>query len=614
MSTEFRIALALTIRGPLLCKSNDHLGFGIDSHSLLRPDDQGRRCAAIAGSHIKGQLRHALQQLLGHGAAPPGFDAEALRRWFGPATPQDSEPDDWEPQRAGLRFAPYWRAPSTSRAEQPQVLHRIRVSEEAGAVERGMLMVIETPLASGEEAVFQGDISLDATQEQAEQVCGWLSKAAEFISAVGALKSIGFGQVCAATASLRPVVNTAAVVELAAQEALWLSFGLDRPFCFAKPGHGSGNHFESVDFVPGAAIKGALLAAAARLAGTAGQAGRDAATLLANSERIGFTHARLLGDDGARCAVLPQSLVIASGAFFDLARFPEPALIDGVAPAFQIDWKDADARKAAKRFVPAPSLDARLVVRTAIDPDRGAARESALFAVDTLDPGPYRFGAWLHWQDESGEPPPSSVHAALQRLLPQALNNLGKTKACATALRFESRPRPGFDADENGRWIVSLQSAAALLPDCPGLPFANGGVELHRLYVDAWQRLSGGTLQMEHCFVRQDIAGGRYLWGRFWKKRGGAYRPQLLTRAGSVFVLSSPETQRRQATALLARWAQSGLPTESLLPEDARGWDRNPYQPQNGYGEIRVNDALHADPALRPLKRQILAVAQEARS
>lgn len=610
MSTEFRIALALTVRGPLLCKSSDRLGFGIDSHSLLRPDDQGRACAAIAGSHIKGQLRHALQQLLSYGAAPAGLDAEALRRWFGPATPPDGEPDDWEPQRAGLRFAPYWLAPPAPDVDRPHTLHRIRVSEETGAVERGALMVIETPLASGEEAMFQGDIALTATREQAEQVGDWLCKAAEFISAVGALKGIGFGQVCAAATTVRALANPVEPVAVAAQETLWLSFGLDRPFCFAKPGRGRGNLFESLNVVPGAAIKGALLAAASRLAGTTGQAGQDASTLLANAERIGFSHARLLGEDGARTAELPQSLVLANGNFFDLARFPEPALIDGVAPAFQIDWKYADEQRAAQQFAPAPSLDARLTVRTAIDPGLGAARDSALFAMETLDPGPHRFGAWFHWHDDTGAPPPSSVYAALQRLLPRALHNLGKTKANAAGLRCESRPRPSPGDGEEGRWVVSLQSAAALLPDCPGLPLANGGDALHQRYADAWLRLSDGALQMAHFFARQDVVGGRYLWGRFWKKRGGAYRPQLLTRAGSVFVLSSPADRRQEAAALLARWAGSGLPVERLMPEDARGWDRNPYQPQNGYGEIRVNDALHADPALRPVNRQILAVME----
>ncbi|GMV31729.1 MAG: hypothetical protein AMXMBFR59_38540 [Rhodanobacteraceae bacterium] len=614
MSTEFRITLALTVRGPLLCKSNDRLGFGIDSHSLLRPDDQGRPCAAIAGSHIKGQLRHALQQLLGYGAAPPGLDASALRRWFGPPVPPEGEPDDWEPQRAGLRFDPYWLAPPASEADRQHTLHRIRISEETGAVERGALMVIETPLASGEEAVFQGGIALTATPEEAENVSHWLGKAAAFISAVGALKGIGFGQVSAATATVRPVTHTIEPVDVPVQATLWLSFGLDRPFCFARPGRGRGNHFESLPYVPGAAIKGALLAAATRLAGTGGQAGQDADTLLANANRIGFTHARVLGTDGARSAELPQSLVVANGAFFDLARFPEPALIDGVAPAFQIDWKHADEKAAIDRFAPAQHLDARLIVRTAIDPDRGAARESALFAMRTLDPGPHRFGAWLHWHEESGAAPPAAVYAALQRLLPQSLNHLGKTKASATDVRCEPRPHPRACASDDGRWIVSLQSAAALLPDCPGLPFANGGEALHRHYAEAWHRLSDGALELAHFFARQEVVGGRYLWGRFWNKRGGTYRPQLLTQAGSVFVLSAPAARREQAATLLSRWMQTGLPTEQLLPKHACGWDRNPYQPQNGYGEIRVNDPLHADPALRPVNRQILAISQEVRA
>ena len=81
-------------------------------------------------------------------------------------------------------------------------------------------------------------------------------------------------------------------------------------------------------------------------------------------------------------------------------------------------------------------------MRTDIEAGLGEARDSALFAMETLDPGPHRFGAWFHWHDDTGAPPPSSVYAALQRLLPQALHNLGKTKANATGLRCESRPRP----------------------------------------------------------------------------------------------------------------------------------------------------------------------------
>lgn len=610
----YRLSLQLTLCGPLLCRSSDQLRFGVDSHSLYHTDAAGRRRAAVAGTHIKGQLRHALLDLLQRSNSLPGLDIEVLQDWFGPPSNADAISPDWEPRRARLQFSPYWLAETRPAGEaDAHTLHRIRIDADTGSVARGALLVIESSLASGEKCRFDGDIRFRATPEQALSIQRWIGKAASWLTALGSLKGIGFGQVHAAAATLHKETQAATAPAADGDESysVWTSFGLDRPYCFAKAGDRRGNRFDSETFIPGAALRAALLNHAAQLSrGNDTELKALAQLVLQHNEELGFSHAQPLNRHYQRPAALPQSLVRVGAAFYDLAHAPEPALIDNEAPAFQIDWKPTDF-DAAQQWVETPAVAQRLIVRTAIDSARGAAETGALFALQACEPPPQGFGAWMYWCGDADAAERGRVLDAARRLLPAALVNLGKTKARAVQTRCEARHRDGYRESETGQWFVTLQSAAALLPGCPGMAFANGGVALQQRYAETWRQLSAGALRLHAFFARQQIAGGRYLWERFWKKRGESYRPELLTSAGSVFVLQASDGQEARAAALLRHWADTGLPTEQLLPLHCRGWDRNPYQPQNGYGEILVNHAIHTDAALRPLQRERIASNEE---
>lgn len=615
MKTAYRLTLELSVRGPLLCKSSDQLAFGVDSHSLYRVDAQGRRCAAIAGTHIKGQLRHALCELVKRAAPLPDLDPATLRQWFGPEQKDDDNAAEWEPRRALLQFSPYWLNPPRGGVHiSGHTLHRIRIDETSGAVARGALLVIESALGVGEEATFRGDIHFRASEDEALIIQRWVGKAADWLTAVGSLKGVGFGQIIAAATTLQAEPDQTAAADTASSndDALWITFGLDRPYCFAKAADRRGNRFDSEEFIPGAALRAALLQHAAQLAqGSDATVRALAHRVLAHNENLAFTHAHALDAAGKRPACLPQSLVRVGKKFYDLAHATEPALVDGKAPAFQIDWKSADFKAATEQLIPRSAIERRLSVRTAINAECGAAEDGALFALHTCDPAQHRFGAWLSWCGETNDAERAQTLDAARRLLPSALLNLGKTKARAVAPLCETRSRSGYVRAAAATWFVTLQSAAALTPDCPGLPFVNGSAALQQHYAESWRRLSDGALSLQAHFARQQVVGGRYLWERFWRKRSSAYQPELLSSAGSVFVLHATAGNDEKAAELLQRWTVTGLPTEQLLPATHRGWDRNPYQHQNGYGEILVNHAIHTDAALRPTQRELVQTLGE---
>jgi hypothetical protein len=118
---------------------------------------------------------------------------------------------------------------------------------------------------------------------------------------------------------------------------------------------------------------------------------------------------------------------------------------------------------------------------------------------------------------------------------------------------------------------------------------------MRREYEDAWRSLSRGALELVSYFHRVSLAGGDYLKNRFQHKQS-EYRPYLLTDAGSTFVLRASGAE---ASTLIDCWARFGLPLQKEvavfygLPvnDPTNWWQRCPYLPENGYGEILVNAA-----------------------
>ena len=84
--------------------------------------------------------------------------------------------------------------------------------------------------------------------------------------------------------------------------------------------------------------------------------------------------------------------------------------------------------------------------------------------------------------------------------------------------------------------------------------------------------------------------------------RTGAYRAQSLFVAGSAFLIEAEQSKSASVAHTLSSLLSTGLPVKAWNPSgalvDVGDWRTMPYLPENGYGEISVDDpAFNGDPA-----------------
>ncbi len=155
----------------------------------------------------------------------------------------------------------------------------------------------------------------------------------------------------------------------------------------------------------------------------------------------------------------------------------------------------------------------------------------------------------------------------------------------------------------DGLWIVTLQTPALLVAVAKFTEPASED-ELRGLLEQYWVDVSGANMALDDYFARWELAGGEYLQSR--QVNGGeSYQPYLLVQPGSVFVLRATSTDATAASQRIRSWLETGLPIGRGVREvfglsgDASDWEYCPYIPQNGFGEIAVNQALHIELALK---------------
>lgn len=571
MTNHYRFTVTLTLAAPVMSQASGARTFGIDAAQIR--DEQNR--PALPGTLIRGNLRHAWERL---------WCAHAPEeRWPPPLhlLGEESQGTQNSPNRARLGFSPYWSAEDAGDAG---VRHRIQIHPTQGSVKPGSLQVIEAPFRFGAAIVFSGRISGWLTEAEAEHLEFWLTKGFGFVAALGALKGAGFGRVLDSRVE-RTLVPPEQPARIPAGDRYRLLLTLDRPFCFARSHTGSDNNrFESEDFIPGAAIKAAI---ARRLLASS--------VLCACLDELRISHAFPAAPNHPRPRSLPLSWAVdGEDQLWDLALKTKPGLLDHKAPTFQPDWKGKHWDKATQ-VGGWPVLRRRLAVRTAIKPGHTRAEDEKLFAIESIDP------QGLVWLADLSLPELSAAEQArvldeLLDLTTAPLDSLGKTKANAELSLAQGTPAPGPEEPSlirDSLAVVYLQTPALLLPSPGAIPPTNGGQALQDAYRQSWRRLSEGSLDLSHFFARQQLVGGKYLWRRFWdgdKKPPRPYHPQLLTEAGSVFVLKVIDESK--ARARLADWQAWGLPP--CLPEKLKDtWQANPYQRQNGYGEVLINWDCH---------------------
>jgi hypothetical protein len=346
------------------------------------------------------------------------------------------------------------------------------------------------------------------------------------------------------------------------------------------------NLFESGDSIPGGAIKGAL-AEMIKVEPTAFRALKN------ELHKVGITHAFPAVKGGSRPAQWPLSLLAFGEEVVDAIWRDGWFLRGGKAGAFDIDWKEPVKNQVRKRFG-WPKLERELRVRVSIDSALGKAADEQLFAWRMALPHKTE---WFSRVDVSELSAPAREQ--LERLLRFGVEPIGKTKALAVIEIGEGSP-PGPKPSES--FVVTLQTPALLIDPsrrlAPNDGIGSGRQEDLRVELsDAWHELSGGSLKLGNYFQRCTLAGGKYFQQRFLGTKR-PYRPYLLSNAGSTFRLQPVDGREDFAQESVKRWERQGLPLSArvrayyAIPD---AWDQQwrhcPYLPENGYGEIAVNQA-----------------------
>jgi hypothetical protein len=600
---RYKISLTVTVAAPFLVQGSEPGAFGLDA-VVLRDID---RCPIIPGTLLIGKLRQAWTEF--------GEEEALIKPWLG------SKGMNFMPSLGRLCDADLrWQAWVGRQSEDLYPPYpRVAIDEARKSAVTGALQHIEQPWKNGEELTFGGDWHTVATPDEIPQLVKAIEAGLTWSGQLGGEASIGFGQIKQVTVSADVCIDEmrANLIDKSAKR-LYFRLTSNAPLMLPKHGSGAENLFESTDEIPGNAIKAAFALTYGGL-----QAGQFGKTLDVNSsdplesvfEKIVFSHALpgSAAEGTKRASALPASIVKASvkagtSSFFDVHGFAEPHLIGSVeAPAFAIDWKEKDFNAFSEQFPRnwiAPNRSLR--VRTAIE--AGMAKESDLFGYEMAHQA--KGGAWLGWIDLCNVPNEKveSVCGKILEFCKQPLLDLGKTKA-AFSLEFSAKPIPQTWAVSNslpaialGQKIVSVLNTSALLTSLDKLC---DGSSLRTEYENYWTDVSGGSLKLSHFFASQYLAGGEFTFQHRQKRNNRPYRPWLVTREGSVFILEVTENAAL-ATEKLSAWQRGNLPlSQTVKACYGESWQENPYQPENGFGEILI-DPQHNIPA--PLDSEITKI------
>ncbi len=571
-----RIKVELTLKSPILTNTSGAIDFGVDA--AMRRDRQER--PAFPGSLIKGNLRHAWMELNKITGIP---SVEFIKKWLGAGSSDARE----TPETGKISFSEFWSDLKWPKGKHTEKLYRIAIDEITGAAATGALQVLDSPYNVGEEPVFTGHIDTFIESEEKTELERWIKKGLNFVPAIGALKTNGFGKILKADITSSLLSEQPRVFDQSLQSEIRLGLRIKpcRPFCFAKSRIGEGNHFETEHHIPGGAITAAI---ARRL----GQAPGMWPMLVEYIDQLSFTHATPVKEgSNKRPVMLPLSLVEANGAFIDIAMENKADLINDEAPLFLIDWKGVQFKRVHAFLNQMPNqkrlaaLPTHQEIRTAINPETGSAKENQLFSREEVIPDGFDWLANLSLSRiDEGER--QKVIEQLHDLLQQPLTHLSKTKASANATLERCHTYTCAEEDIiTDRVLIYLQSPARLLPTgfhCHG---TNQGEQLKIAYNNAWKALSENSLSLSHLYAQQKLLGGGHWWKRFGQTSSD-YHPELFTSEGSVFALKIEK--REQALPLLEQWRLDGLPQLSDAP-GGEHWKTNPWIAANGYGEIAIN-------------------------
>jgi len=561
MKTLYQFQIDITLIAPWLVHGNDPGKFGLDA-TLLR-DHQGR--PILPGTLLQGRLRHAWAEMRKDFQLAMPDPAQ----WFGKeGNERDARGRLWIDDLVMLN-PPNDQSLST----------RVPIDPDTGAARQGMLLMIEQLCPPGTPVHFSGTWRAWLDDAEANELQKAIQAGLNWQSQLGAQRSVGFGKIEKISTSRKKVEKNNTTAPSGARLRLTLDFA--SPLCVGARSR-RGNVFISSDTISGGTLKGAIASQLRQQYGKPVPELNEQSKLDKHFDALRFTHA-FPANGNQRPGALPLSLAAVEGNLYDLAACATPQLIDQNAPAFCHDWKK-NAWNAALQQQAWGKTQRHLRVRTAIDPETRTAQEQKLFAYDccVAETGT----RWLADIDFSAIPAADrdQVCAELAALLQAGLGPIGKTDAWASA---------SLSAETASVWsqMEITSNSVTVQLNTPALLIASSQVaeqntpDLQAIYRALFDELSDNSLHLSHYFASHHMAGGEFLHK---KRSAGRYLPYVLTDAGSVFIFKVNDAKKAKIT--LAHWQQLGLPLPKAVESEAgNDWQRNPYLPQNGYGEVAIN-------------------------
>ncbi len=586
--TRIALELSLTVASPFLFRGLPGKLFGLDASALR--DEQGR--PIIPADQIRGCLRDAFEDLA---AAGVDLNVTDILDLFGrPSADADPEQGANKPERGRLIVSDLTaRALDGSRRFETT---RVSIDDDTGAAEEAMMQVLELVAPFDANVVFEGTATLFVPVGTETIWQSRLERAINLITAIGAIKTSGYGEVVATSVKCNEalaITVPAAAASGAVRRRYRATF--DRPILVDAEWIAD-NAMAGRAVLPGAVFKGAL-AQALIYAGEDPERGDYSAALSAISIGHAFPEIGNSGKPGS--LPLPLSLVSANGEDFDdalLCPAGQGAMMPGqpgvLKPAlFTSDWKPAWFDRAAA-LMGYRDCDPPLLSRThtAIGHD-GVATDRALFT--TLSRGARVRDKDGVWHDRGWildvACDGSARAMSLLALLERGLDGIGKTGAHVQFNACGDSPDepPREIVGRPGEYAVMLVTPAHLL-DTRLLVAETDGVPTWRVtaqqaYEAYWRNAVPGA-KLESFFASQAYTGG-YLSRRHRAFGAGHYHPFLITEAGSIFRLSQVSGE---ALTQLQKLCRSGLPPSTIDGKSA-DWTNCPYVPENGYGRIKAD-------------------------
>lgn len=584
------LSVKIRVRAPFVTRSNSTGGFGVDAP--LAKSSQGK--PYIPGTLVLGKIAEAYRQLSqafgDRGAAENSFGNDLKLLLAGDSQDVDGGISTGREARRRILCGDF----VLTSQEKRRVGTRCRIAMEpvTGTVSESMLQIIEQPFAPGEFLEFSGEIRVKGGADDAQ--LRRLKKALSWIEQLGALRSVGFGEV--AEIDIEDITNPSSTVSIDPPALhIILRLSLRDPFCVGEK-RNTRNTYDSADVIPGGVIKGAIANQIAARFGLSGdlsehvgdrRVSEQVLPLLQYFNEVRFRHAFPIKKEQklshVRSGPVPLSLALNGDHFVDLAVDPRGGG-GTVALKLSNNWKAKDWGRAKSRL-DIPEVDKELRIRTQIDSQFRAAKQDRLFGINYVLPDKHDFVSIVDLPQGA-----EVVVAALQEVLATGLAGIGRGGAYADCMLEPCSDEVGHAPSAGARRVVMTLKTHALLRAPEGA---------RRPHVESYGDVFAGLglpsgVKLADAFVDEMLLGGAFMSNRQKNVSTMSYRPWLATKAGSVFVFDLREgVDVAKAHETFKRWDDSGLPMPGVVQEfhglgDVPIYRVCPYTPENGYGEVQL--------------------------